>query len=93
MLSRILVVRNLMAPPQEKEIADMINEGLELLQERVQRAIELIGRLRKENECLLDEIRQLKEEAEALREGRKNTENDEIPENHDDHGNDQLSFT
>ena len=53
----------------------MIDEGMELLQSRVQQAIELIERLRKENENLKNkiarmqnEIQQLKEEADALKE-------------------------
>ena len=56
----------------------MIGEGMEFLQGRVQQAIELIGRLRAENENLRnemarihDEIQQLREEANALREERE----------------------
>jgi predicted RNase H-like nuclease (RuvC/YqgF family) len=56
----------------------MIDEGMELIQKRVQQAIGLIERLREENQNLKneiarmqDEIQQLKEEANALREERE----------------------
>ena len=55
----------------------MTEEGMELLQKRVQQAIGLIGRLREENENLKneiariqDEIQHLREEANAMREER-----------------------
>ena len=55
-----------------------MDEGMEFLQSRVQQAIELIGRLREENENLKneiariqDEMQQLREEANALREERE----------------------
>ena len=56
----------------------MIDEGIGLIQKRVQLAIGLIERLREENENLKkeiarmqDEIQELKEEANAMREERE----------------------
>jgi FtsZ-binding cell division protein ZapB len=56
----------------------MIDEGMEILQRRVQQAIGLIERLREENQNLKneiarmqDEMQQLKEEANSLRNERE----------------------
>jgi len=46
----------------------MMDEGMEFLQRRVQQAIELIGRLREENQNLKNEIARMQDELQQLRE-------------------------